>query len=195
MPIERRFLKGLRLEQRDGVKMPTLRGHAAVFDSEGDGGWFTEVVRPGAFTRTLREGPDTAALVNHDSNLILGRKSASTLRMSEDTRGLAVEIDLPETTAGRDVAASVERGDLTGMSFSFTTMADQWSTKDGKDFRELLDVDLFDVAVVAFPFYSETDIGIRSAGDDAEARRSRDSVLAAAMGMKAKAQKILAECQ
>lgn len=170
--MERRALKGLRLEQRDNSEMPTLRGHAAVFDSEADIGWFTETVRRGAFTRSLAEGPDTAALVNHDANLIIGRKSAGTLRMSEDEVGLAIEVDLPNTTAGRDLVESIRRGDLSGMSFSFSAKADKWGKRDGRDFRELIDVNLHDVSVVASPAYADTHVGLRSQDGDSEAKAS-----------------------
>ena len=38
---------------------------------------------------------------------VLGRTTAGTLRLSEDSRGLKFECDLPDTTAGRDTYESV----------------------------------------------------------------------------------------
>jgi hypothetical protein len=49
-------------------------------------------------------GGDIRALVDHDSGRVIGRSKAGTLRLNEDDKGLAVEIDLPDTTDGRDLA-------------------------------------------------------------------------------------------
>lgn len=169
--IEKRSCDGLALEKRDGLSMPVVRGYAAVFNSVGDGGWFTEEVKPGAFSRSLKDGPDPRALVNHDSNLIIGRRSAGTLSLREDSKGLAVEIIPPDTSVGRDLVKSIERGDITGMSFAFSVKTDKWSTREGREHRELVDVSLYEVSAVVFPFYDATNVGIKSQ-DDAEARSS-----------------------
>jgi hypothetical protein len=47
---------------------------------------------------------DVRALVDHDTGRVIGRTSAKTLRLSEDDTGLRAEIDLPDTTDGRDLA-------------------------------------------------------------------------------------------
>jgi HK97 family phage prohead protease len=60
--------------------------------------------------------------------------SAAELRVVSDDgkpkRLLKVDIELPDTTVGRDVAVLVERGDLDGMSFGFRTVTDEWHTED-----------------------------------------------------------------
>ena len=45
---------------------------------------------------------------------------AKTLRLAEDSKGLHVEADLPETTYGRDLSISMQRGDIYSMSFGFS---------------------------------------------------------------------------
>ncbi|NCZ81898.1 MAG: glycerophosphodiester phosphodiesterase [Betaproteobacteria bacterium] len=50
--------------------------------------------------------------VNHDTTQVLASKRAGTLRLSEDSYGLRVEADLPLTTAGRDMAYLIKRGDI-----------------------------------------------------------------------------------
>lgn len=81
----------------------TVSGYAAVFGEVADiGGWFQEVVARGAFTNSLRTA-DVRAYFDHDTGRVLGRLSAGTLRCEEDDKGLRVEIDLPDTTDGRDV--------------------------------------------------------------------------------------------
>ncbi len=150
------------IELRDGDK-PVISGYAAVFDSLSvDLGGFRERIRPGAFARAIKENQDVRALVNHDPNLILGRSKSGTLRLSEDQRGLRVEIDPPATTVGRDVVESLRRGDLDQMSFAFRVVTDDWHKQDGEIIRELVDVDLFDVSPVAFPAYEETSVSVRS---------------------------------
>jgi hypothetical protein len=97
------------LEKRqagDNVDVPPrIVGHAAVFDqlSEKLGWGFREIIRPGAFTQTLKDKDDVRALVDHDPSKILGRTTAGTLDLREDKKGLAVDIDTPDTTVGRDI--------------------------------------------------------------------------------------------
>src|SRR5688572_16918348 len=84
---------------------------------------------------TAKGTHDARALFNHDPNMLLGRAGAGTLRLSTDARGLRYEIDIPDTTVGRDVATSIARGDLAGSSFAFSIngKAGQRFEK-GKDF-------------------------------------------------------------
>lgn len=135
-------------------------GHAAVFNSlSEDLGGFREQIAPGAFAKAI--GGDVRALFNHDPNWVLGRSIAKTLTMAEDARGLAVEILPPDTEQGRQVLASVRRGDVSGMSFGFTTLADEWRKQtDGSWVRTLKDLTLFDVSPVTFPAYRQTDVGV-----------------------------------
>ena len=117
MTMERRSLVAAP-ELREGDKGKTIAGYAAVFNEETDiGGAFREIIAPGAFKGTLDR--DIRALVDHDSGRVIGRSKAGTLRLNEDSHGLAVEVDLPDTTDGRDLAVSLSRGDISGMSFGF----------------------------------------------------------------------------
>lgn len=145
---------------------PRLVGYAAVFDAPSrDLGGFVEYVRPGAFKRSLSSGADVVALVAHDARLILGRRGAGTLTLSEDGKGLAFDVELPPTSAARDLLVSVERRDVAGASFAFTTPkgGDRWTfAKDGPAKRELLDVDLLDITVTGLPAYPDTSVARRS---------------------------------
>jgi HK97 family phage prohead protease len=161
---ERRIEAGLEV-RKDGDGKPRLVGWAAVFNARSlDLGGFVEVIRPGAFARALRDGTDVRAFVDHDSSLIIGRRSAKTLMIEEDARGLRVEITPPETQAGRDVVENVRVGNLDGMSFAFRVPkgGDDWTMDGGIPVRELLDVDLHEVSVVALPAYPATDVALRS---------------------------------
>ncbi len=143
-------------------KARQVTGHAAVFNITTDiGGWFKERVLPGAFKESIGQD-DIRALFNHDPNIVLGRNKAGTLRLSEDEVGLAIEIDLPDTQAARDLAISMERGDVTQMSFGFEVLDASWDTIDGEDVRVLKRVKLWDVSPVTYPAYEDTDASVRS---------------------------------
>lgn len=160
--IERRTMTGVEIRAEDG-KPTKIVGYAAVFSSLSEELYgFREMVMPGAFDRALKEKHDVRALVNHDENQILGRTKAGTLTLSVDKRGLKAEIEPADTQAARDAVTSVKRGDLDGMSFAFRTLTDAWRTQDGEQIRELLDLELVDVSVVAFPAYPATTVSARA---------------------------------
>ena len=144
----------------------TFRGYAAVFNSLSvDLGGFRERIAPGAFASTLTNGADVRLLINHDANLILGRSISGTLKLGEDEVGLWAEAELPDTSYARDLVVSMERGDITQMSFGFKPRKDAWEAQDeetGLPIRELLEADLFDVSPVTYPAYPETSAEVRS---------------------------------
>lgn len=164
--FERRVAGQIGVEQRADGQGRMLVGHAAVFNSlSGDLGGFREIVAPGAFSHPLQNGADVRALWNHDASQVLGRTRAGTLRLSEDGEGLRAEIDVPDTQAGRDAVTSVERGDVSQMSFAFRVRPGGQSfdeNDEGQVVRTLSDVDLFDVSPVTFPAYEATKVDARA---------------------------------
>ncbi|MGN6307309.1 MAG: HK97 family phage prohead protease [Mesorhizobium sp.] len=149
----------------------TVTGYAAVFGEIADiGGWFKEVVARGAFANTLKTA-DVRAYFDHDTGRVLGRLSSGTLRCEEDDKGLRVEIDLPDTSDGRDVKALVERGDVSGMSFRFEAVRQEWDETVDPPKRTLLEVKLGEVSIVSEPAYDGTSVALRSL--DAVRRESR----------------------
>ncbi len=171
--IEKRSLMQAPELRSDGGKR-TLAGYAAIFQSEADiGASFREMVMPGAFTETLKKH-DARALFDHDSGRLLGRKSNGTLRLKEDERGLAVEIDLPDTSDGRDIAELVSRGDLDGMSFGFVVTHDEWDETKTPAVRRIHAVDLHEVSAVTFPAYVDTTLALRSRSDPEAERQTAD---------------------
>ena len=161
--VERRALTAeMRAEMTDAG--PRLVGYAAVFEQRTLIWDFYEEIAPGAFRRALEEGQDVVALWNHDTNYVLGRRSAGTLHLTEDERGLRVEILPPDTQWARDLVESIRRGDVKQMSFSFRVPegGEEWYTEGGRLVRRLKDVDLFDVSPVTFPAYPQTKVGVRS---------------------------------
>jgi HK97 family phage prohead protease len=179
MQIERRafLVEGLTIEERDG-QSPMIRGHAAVFNAlSEDLGGFREKISPGAFADSATTD-DVRALYNHDSNYVLGRNRAGTLRLAEDSHGLSIEIDPPDTTFARDLLVSMRRGDVSQMSFGFTVPkgGQSWQRNaDGSNVRTLSKIRLLDVSPVTFPAYPQTDCAVRSLKEfEEEFKHSQD---------------------
>jgi hypothetical protein len=144
----------------EGSGIGTLEGHAAVFNKKTNiADMFDEVILPGAFTKTLREG-DPRMLWNHDPGKPLARQSTGSLQLDEDKKGLHVVADLPDTTYGRDAKVSVGRGDVSQMSFGFSVVKEEWD--EDKNLRSIVEVRLFEVSPVAFAAYETTDVEARA---------------------------------
>lgn len=171
MATERRSYQGgqsgVRLEKRaDGS--PVIVGYAAVYFRADDPGtefelWpgVRERIRAGAFDNAIKEC-DVRALFNHSPDYVLGRMKSGTLRLSSDERGLRYEIDPPDTQVARDLVQSLSRGDISGSSFAFDVVAEEWRKEGGHELRELIELRLYDVGPVTFPAYVGTDAGVRS---------------------------------
>jgi len=163
--VETRRITVNEFELRDvaeGAGM-TFTGYAAVFNSDSEPLPFIERIAPGAFSRSLRSRNEIKMFLNHDTSQVLASKRAGTLRLSEDTHGLRVEADLPQTSTGRDLAYLIKRGDISDMSFGFSVPrgGDSWSD-DGAT-RELREVRLHEVSIVTgFPAYAATTASVRS---------------------------------
>jgi HK97 family phage prohead protease len=134
-----------------------LSGYAATYGVPAKIGTFTEIIKAGAFRNSL--SGDVLALQDHDPSKVLGRTRSGTLRLSEDKRGLHFDLDLPDTSHGRDVLALAERGDIGGMSFGFEALDEKWTN----DMRELRAVRLHEISVVSsWPAYEGTIVSIRA---------------------------------
>ena len=142
----------------------TLTGHCAVFNSEASLGTFIEVIRPGAFAKSLASGVNVRALYHHDGSALLGTTKGGTLELREDAKGLKFRLALPNTTHGRDLAILVDRGDVSGCSFGFKVApgGDRWQDVNGQMVRELLSVDLLEVTLTSDPAYQDTTVAMRT---------------------------------
>jgi len=172
--IERRAFAVDRMEVRaaeDDVKLRTIVGHAAIFNRDADiGGWFAESVAPGAFKRAIAED-DVRSLFNHEPSYILGRNRAGTLKLSEDDEGLLSTTYPPDTSYARDLLVSIERGDVSQMSFAFRVLREEWDETGDTLKRKILEVELFDVSPVTYPAYVQTDVGLRAVPREIVERR------------------------
>jgi HK97 family phage prohead protease len=167
----------LRAADDDERQIRRFGGHAAVFNQRTAIGnpltWgFYEEIAPGAFSKTLSEG-DARFLVDHDTRLVVSRVSAGSLRLSQDRDGLAVDADLDTRLSYvADLVVNLENKNITGMSFGFRTVKDDWETvsvetSEGDveaELRIIREAQLFEVSAVTFPAYEGTDAALRSVG-------------------------------
>lgn len=114
-------------------------GYAALFDKRDSG---RDVIRPGAFSRTLAERKERLPLFwQHRPDQRIGWVET----VAEDRRGLRV-IGAIDNPAG-GAAAALRRGAVTGLSFGYTARGFR---PDGTG-RELTEIDLFEVSLVTHP--------------------------------------------
>lgn len=188
-PVRRAFT-GLSVESRaadeDGR---TLVGHASVFNSIYDVGWFREVFTPGAFTASIAHNDDVRALIEHDPARVIGRRKSGTLRLSEDDRGLRCEIDLPDTQEARDLIIQVERGDRDQMSIQFRPIIQEWDKTDpDHPLRTISEADLIDVSVVTFPASDATAASVRAMENEFDAHKRQANYSNAGRRLRMRAQ-------
>lgn len=161
---ETRFVNFSEIRVDDTGGAMKIGGYAAVFDKEAviyD--LFREKIARGAFADSLKTD-DVRAFWSHNSELVLGRTSNGTLKLKEDERGLGFELDLPDTSLGRDSFVSIKRGDVDGVSIGFQTVTHEWTR--GKEnelhLRTIKSAKLYEISPVAFPAYKETEVSARS---------------------------------
>ncbi|MCC6699108.1 MAG: HK97 family phage prohead protease [Candidatus Hydrogenedentes bacterium] len=158
----------VRAEEGEGKRRVT--GYAVVFDSlsESIGGMFREVIRPGAFRKSLQES-DVLAFWNHDTSEVLGRRANGTLVLEEDAHGVRFVLDMPDTARGRDAYELIKRGDVQSMSFGFSAIKDRASvSEDGELLREVLEAQLYEISPVTFPAYRATEVEARALATERE---------------------------
>jgi hypothetical protein len=137
----------------------TLSGYALVWDVlSTDRGGYVVRLRPGSATFAT----PTLALWHHEFRDVLGSTANGTLRLMPDNYGVRVEIDLPHTNAGRDVAELVRRGDVSGMSFAMVD--DPKSTTTTENGQKVVNAEAFvvdEVSVVANPAFLQAHVGVK----------------------------------
>lgn len=152
-----------------------ILGYFAVFDSDYNL-WpgATESIAPGAFDDSI--SGDVRALYNHNDDIILGRSSAGTLKLSQDQRGLWGEVEINQKdTDAMNAYERIARGDITGCSFGFDIEKEEFrENPDGSVHWTIKKVNpLYEVSPCVFPAYEATNISARkNQFDQIQKRRS-----------------------
>src|SRR5882757_3408689 len=124
----------VRLEVRakaGATAVSTIEGYASATEQPYEMydwlGPYSEVVRTGAFGKTLGETPQVQLLLNH-GGLSMAYTKAGSLRLSEDSTGLHMEADVNTGRADvGDMVAAIEDGAVDEMSFAFRVTRQLWS--------------------------------------------------------------------
>jgi len=173
MAIEfRRTTAELRAVDEDGF---TFEGMAAVYDSPSAEGTNPEIVKKGAFARSLaaagRGEWDVKAYADHNPERLLGTTKTGTLELEDREDGLLARIRLnPNVSFHRDLAEIVRTmGKSLGLSFGFYSTNANKVNEEGV--RELRDVKLVEVSALTglSPYYPSTisTVSVRSLASEA----------------------------
>ena len=185
--IERRgHLPSGTLEYRAATadKPGEVTGYAVVWGAQAKLPWFSEEIRKGAFSESLASNLiDPMALAHHEWDSPLARRSAGTLTLTEDDKGLLVKFTLPDTTDGRDMAENLRNKNVKGFSFGMIPTTVEWkmAATGGQelDHRTIVKADLYEVSLVTMPAYDDTTVELaeRSLGAaKKEAKPAGDTV-------------------
>lgn len=158
-------------EAEDGN--PIIAGYFVVFDSiYRISAHATESVARGAFDESIKG--DVRALYNHNSDIILGRTSSDTLKLTQDDVGLYGEVIINRNdTEAMNAYERIKRGDITGCSFGFDIAEEQADYTEDSVHYTITKVDpLYEVSPCVFPAYEATSIGVRDA-DGANEREAQ----------------------
>lgn len=141
-----------------------VEGYALRFNKlSNDLGGFVEEISPEALENA--DLSDVRCLIDHDSSKVLGRTTSETLSLSVDEEGLYFRCQLPDTSYARDLYENIRLGNINQCSFGFILDEDGDSfekrEEDGLFKRTLRKIkSLFDVSVVTYPAYSDTDVAV-----------------------------------
>lgn len=144
----------------EGRLLPMLSGYAIVWNT-------LSVDRGGYKVRLLpnsaRFTPQVHGLWHHEFRDVLGDLETGTLRIFPDPYGVKVEIDLPNTNAGRDVAELVSTRRVKGMSFAMVDDPKFTTTReDGVEIHDVTDFLCDEVTITAIPAFVLATIGVGS---------------------------------
>ena len=175
--VEHRYIPMDRMETREDGEDIYIEGYFAVFNSTYEL-WpgATESIAPGAFDESVSD--DVRALYNHNTDIVLGRTSAGTMEIKQDSRGLwgRVRLNRKDTDA-MNAYARIARGDITGCSFGFDIASQEVDYRDdGTVHWTITKVSpLYEISPCTFPAYQDTTVSARKRDLD-ELKRKRAEV-------------------
>lgn len=138
-----------------------ISGYFSVFNSDYEL-WpgATESIAEGAFDGALSE--DIRCLIDHETRLVLGRTKSGTLTLKTDSRGLWGEVKINRSDQdAMNLYERVRRGDVDQCSFGFDILDEEFEDKGTSVHWTIKAVKLYEVSVVTFPAYEETNVTAR----------------------------------
>ncbi len=135
----------------------------------------SESIAPRAFENSL--SGDIRALINHDTTLVLGRTTAHTLELRDDSHGLfgSIVINRDDTDA-MNAYARVKRGDVSQCSIGFSIIKEDTEIRDdGSVHWTIREAELMECSLCTFPAYKETNATARAEQRDELIKREREA--------------------
>lgn len=149
-------------ETREDENKLFISGYFAVFNSNYEiWNGATESIDSHAFDKTLSN--DIRCLIDHETRLVLGRTKSRTLQLKVDSRGLWGEVEINRNDQdAMNLYERVKRGDVDQCSFGFEIVSEEFEEREnGNCHWTIKQVNLFEVSVVTFPAYEETNVSAR----------------------------------
>lgn len=123
---------------------------------------------PGCFGEFLagdKRDRDCLGCYDHDSRILLARRSSGTLALVSDAYGLSYSIAVdPSDPDHQSVAAKVRRGDVSGSSLRFLSMDENWTREGDVIVRSIRKADVLDVGPTPYPAYPGANAEVRNGG-------------------------------
>ena len=161
--MDHRYLNMENVQTREDGEDLFIEGYFAVFNSTYEL-WpgATESIAPGVFDDSVSD--DVRALYNHNTDIVLGRTSAGTMEIRQDSHGLWGRIRVNRNDGdAMNAYARIARGDITGCSFGFDIDAQETDYReDGTVHWTITRVSpLYEISPCTFPAYQETVVSAR----------------------------------
>lgn len=155
---DRRYLPGAQIRMTTDSGKPVFEVQGIVFDqwSQNLGG-FKEMIKRSAWESA--DTTDIRGLLNHDPNFVLGRNKSGTMQMDLRSDSVWGIITPPDTQWARDLAISMDRGDIDGSSFAFRSPkgGDKWNLTGAIAERTVHQFSIVrDLSIVTYPAYEQT---------------------------------------
>lgn len=159
-----------------------ITGRPIVYNSRTNIGPFDEIIEPGALNNT--DLTDVRFLVNHDTSKIPLARSRrnngnSTMQLSVDNDGMSIRVtlDTENNAEAKALYSAVQRGDISGMSFTFGIDSEEWDDLESEHpTRRIKSIStVVEVSAVTFPAYESTEINARSKEALDNARQAVDT--------------------
>lgn len=158
-------LRSLDVECRDdGVYK--IGGYVNVTERESEllysgkrGKWFNEVVKQGAFTRSLKSGKEIPLLLEHDYEKRLADNKSNTLTLTEDQIGLRFDAEIRD----KEVYEKVKSKQINNCSFGFLPIEQEFEDVTNlREKRYLKDIELLEISLVENPAYAGSLVEVRN---------------------------------
>lgn len=129
---------------------------------------YVEAFTKSAFKKTIQEKSKIRVLNDHQWTSYLASTENRSLRLNNTKDALEFELDLPNTSEGRDVLALVDREDYKGSSVGFVVKEEKWQGLEDRNdseslpSREIRQAQLLEISLTGDPAFSVATVSRRS---------------------------------